>query len=132
MSDEKIKAERNAKLEQSARKEQEESPEKFFLGPTGHIRDRIIIHESMEIPREGQFVSLNGYPFLIKPGAEVDVPRPVRLMLDTRVKTETIQGDDGKNYTRDIPRITYTLVKAGVNLDKDGKVIKPEAATKEW
>ena len=96
--------------------DQEKNPEGFFTSPVGHIRDRILVHPSMEIPKEGLFLSLNGYAFLIKPGTEVDVPRPVRLMLDTRIKTETIQGDDGKDYTRDIPRITYTLIKEGVNI----------------
>ena len=96
--------------------EEEKSPEKFFNSPIGHIRDRIVIHPSMEIPKEGLFLSLNGFGFLIKPGQEIDLPRPVRLMIDTRIKTETIQGDDGKEYTRDIPRFTYTLIKEGVNI----------------
>lgn len=97
--------------------DQEKHPERYFIGPEGHVRDRIILHESQEIPKEGMFISLNGYPFLAKPGVEIDLPRPVRLMLDTRVKTETIQGDDGQDYHRHIPRLTYTLIKEGVNLD---------------
>lgn len=96
--------------------EQEKHPEQYFSTPQGHPRDRVIIHESQELPKEGIFIALNGYSFLAKAGVEIDLPRPVRLMLDTRLKTETIQGDDGKNYTRDIPRLTYTLIKAGVNL----------------
>lgn len=91
-----------------------------FVSPEGHIRDRIIIHESQKIPKEGLFISLNGYAFLAKPGTEIDLPRPVRVMLDSCVETETIQ-EDGKNFTRNIPRVTYTLVKEGVNLEK-----KPE------
>ena len=100
--------------------DQERYPENYFSNPLGHIRDRIILHESQEIPKEGMFISLNGYPFLAKPGVEIDIPRPVRLMLDTRIKTETVHGQDGQDYTRNIPRITYTLVKEGVNI--------PEAA----
>jgi len=72
----------------------------------------------MKIPKEGQFVSLNGYGFLIKPGEPVDIPRPVRQMIDTRVETETIQDENGKTHTRDIPRFTYTLIEEGVNLPK--------------
>ena len=94
-----------------------------FDGPTGHIRDRIIVHQNPDIPKEGIFLSLNTYPFQIRPGEEVDIPRPVRQMLDTLIKTETTQDDDGKPYTRDIPRYTYTLVKEGVNLGEDGKLI---------
>jgi hypothetical protein len=108
--------------------DEEMHPENYFSTPQGHPRDRIIIHESMEIPKEGIFISLNGYSFLAKPGAEIDLPRPVRLMLDTRIKTETVQGDDGKNHNRNIPRITYTLVKQGVNLP-DPAVI--DAVSKE-
>lgn len=87
----------------------------YFISPKGHVRDRIIIHESQKIPKEGQILSLNGYAFLAKPGVEIDIPRPVRTMLDTRIETETIQDENGKTYTRNIPRITYTLVKEGVN-----------------
>jgi len=98
----------------------ERHPEEFFTSPKGHPRDRIVIHESLEIPKEGMFVSLNGYSFLIKPGVEVDLPRPVRLMLDTRIKTETVMQDDGNGrfveHRRNIPRITYTLIKEDVGV----------------
>jgi hypothetical protein len=100
--------------------DQEKNPQNYFTSPQGHIRDRIIIHESQDLPKEGIFMGLNGFSFLAKAGAEIDLPRPVRLMLDTRIKTEIIHGDDGKDYSRNIPRLTYTLVKEGVNL--------PEAA----
>ena len=83
------------------------------------VKDRIRIHESEKIPKEGVFVSLNGHPYLIKPGEEVDIPRPVREMLDTRIQTQTLQGEDGKDYRKDIPRITYTLVKEGINLPEN-------------
>lgn len=88
---------------------------KQFISPTGHIRDRIVIHPSSDIPKEGIFLSLNGYSFLAKPGEEIDLPRPVRIMLDTRIKTETIQDPETKEKrTRDIPRFTYTIVKEDV------------------
>jgi hypothetical protein len=90
--------------------------EQFFTTPAGQIRDRIIIHESADLPKEGIFLSLNGYPFLAKAGVPIDIPRPVRLMLDTRIKTVTVQGEDGKDYHRDMNRITYTLVKEGINI----------------
>jgi hypothetical protein len=109
------------------------SPEltEFFENPIGHIRDRIIINPSPEIPKAGQFISLNGFAFQIVPGKEIDLPRPVRLMLDTRIKTETYQEGD-QTFTQDIPRFTYTLIKAGINLDADGKVLTPaELAERE-
>ena len=108
--------------------DQEKYPEKYFSSPDGHVRDRIILHESQEIPKEGMFVSLNGFPFLIKPGVEVDIPRPVRLMLDTRIKTETIQGDDGQDHHRHMPRLTYTLIKEGINIPNPEVIGKTDMA----
>lgn len=91
-------------------------PGLYFETPIGHPKDRIIINESSDIPKEGQFISLNGYPFLVKPGHMVDVPRPVRLMLDTRIRTEIHQDEaTGETYKRDIQRITYQLIKEDVD-----------------
>ena len=100
-----------------AKTDKEKNPEKYFTSPVNHIKDRVLIHENEKIPRERMFVSLNGYPFLIKPGEEVDIPRPVRLMLDTRIETITKQDENGKDYTKDVPRITYTLIAKGVNIE---------------
>lgn len=97
--------------------EEQKHPENFFHGPAGHIRDRIIINESADIPKEGLFVSLNGYPFLCKPGTEIDIPRPVRLMLDKAIYKVTMHDDAGKAYTKDIKRVNYTMIKEGVNVD---------------
>ena len=105
--------------------DQEKYPQKYFITPEGHIRDRIIIHDSSKLPKEGKFISLNGFAFLAKAGMEIDLPRPVRKMLDTRIETESTQGEDGKIYTRDIPVITYTLVKEGVNLPEPTKAEEP-------
>ena len=114
-----------------SKSEEERHPERFFTNPNGHIRDRIIIHQSSKIPKQGQFVSLNGYSFLIKPGEEIDLPRPVRLMLDTRVETESIQGEDGKTYSRNIPRFTYTLIKEGVNIPSPEVIDAQKASQQE-
>jgi hypothetical protein len=103
--------------------DQDRHPEKYFSSPKGHIRDRIIIHESADMPKNGRTFGLNGYLFLAKPGKEIDIPRPVRLMLDTCIVTESNHEEGDAKDTRDIPRVTYTLVKEGVNLDENGKVI---------
>jgi hypothetical protein len=98
---------------------QELNPELYFTSSKGHPRDRIIIHESQDMPKEGLFLSLNGIAFLAKPDVEIDLPRPVRQMLDTRVRTETRRVDDGNGnmivHTRNIRRFTYTLVKENVD-----------------
>lgn len=97
---------------------------KTFINPAGHVRDRIEINPDPSIPKEGIFLSLNGFPFQVRAGVPIDIPRPVRLMMDTLVKTETSQDDEGKKYVRDVPRFTYRIIKEGVNLDADGNVIK--------
>jgi len=107
---------------------QEKHPEKYFTGLDVHPRDRIVIHDSSRIPKEGQFISLNGYGFLAKPEVEIDLPRPVRLMLDTLIETETTYDQNGKEYTRDLRRITYTLVKEGVNLPENAPLEQATAA----
>lgn len=102
-------------------REQQDFDASKFVSPAGHPRDRIIVHDSQDIPKEGQFVSLNGYAFLIKPGMEVDIPRPIRLMLDTLIRTDTTQNDDGSSTHRDLPRITYTLLAENVMSESDLK-----------
>ena len=115
-----------AKASDRARTEQERYPEMFFSGPKGHPKDRIRINESSDLPKEGIFFGLNGYQYLAKPGMEIDIPRPVRLMLDTRIRTETIRVDDGRGkveiHSRDIPRITYTLIKEDVDRLEPGVI----------
>ena len=102
--------------------DQEKNPDKYFNSPQGHIRDRIIISDSADIPREGIFISLNGFAFLAKPGVEIDLPRPVRLMLDTRIKTEVVQVD-GKDHVRHIKRFAYQIVALDVDsLEKKAEV----------
>ena len=108
--------------------DEELHPERYFISPVGHIRDRIILHNSPEVPKEGVFLSLNGFPFMVPPDVEVDLPRPVRLMLDTRIKTETRRTDDGRGnvniHTRNMKRFTYTIIKLDVD---NPEIPKPEA-----
>jgi len=81
-----------------------------------HIKDRIYVNPAPDIPREGLFVSLNGHGYLVKAGFEIDIPRPIRMMLDTRIRKEVVHGDDGKEYVRDVPAVTYRLIQEGVNV----------------
>lgn len=122
-------SEKDKKKNEEVKQTDKEAPKvgdtNFFLNPMGHVRDRIVINPREDIPSEGVFISLNGYGFLAKPGEEVDIPRPVRLMLDTRIVTETKQDESGKEYKRDLRRMTYTLIAENVN--QGGKVEKPPA-----
>jgi hypothetical protein len=95
----------------------------------GHPRDRIKIHESAEFPKGGLFFALNGYAFMAQPEVEIDLPRPVRLMLDTLIRTETVYDNAGAAHTRNIRRVTYTLIKEDVNKVPDAAVI--DAASKD-
>ncbi len=88
--------------------------EKFFTSNVGHPIDRIIIHSSPNLPKEGLFLGVNGLQDLAPYDVPIDIPRPKREMLDTRIFTETLQGQDGKTYTRDVRRVNYTLVKEDV------------------
>lgn len=99
--------------------EKDRYPQNFFESPKGHIKDRIRIHESIDIPVEGQIMGLNGYMFLAKPGVDIDIPRPVREMLDTRIVTVTTTDRDGKEYTKDIKRVNYTLIEEDVDRLKE-------------
>jgi len=99
---------------------------KYFISPIGHVRDRIIIHESPDFPKEGLSLGLNGFHFLAKPGVEIDIPRPVRKMLDTRLYTTLIQGQDGVIYTRNIPKVSYTVIRENVGEDGDANIPAPE------
>lgn len=94
--------------------DQERHPENYFVSPVGHPRDRIKIHESAEFPKGGLFFALNGYAFMAQPEVEIDLPRPVRLMLDTLIRTETVCDNAGVTHTRNIRRVTYDLVKEDV------------------
>lgn len=86
-----------------------------FNSPKGHIRDRIKVHATPEIPKQGAFISLNGYPFQVTPGKEIDIPRPVRLMMDTLKYTDILKDPTtGEEYTQERQRYPYTLIAEDV------------------
>lgn len=109
--------------------DQEKHPENYFVSPVGHLRDRIKIHESAEFPKGGLFFALNGYAFMAQPEVEIDLPRPVRQMLDTLIRTETVQDKAGVIHTRNIRRVTYDLLKEDISSIPDAVVI--DAASKD-
>ena len=95
----------------------------FFTHPRGHIRDRVILHETKDAPKEGQFVGLNGFGFLIQYNKELDLPRPVLEMLQSRIETAIIKNPDGTEIVRNIPRFNLTIVKRNVGgVEEDGEV----------
>lgn len=91
----------------------------YFRHPRGHIRDRVILHETPNSPKEGQFVGLNGFPFQIQYNKEIDLPRPVIEMLRTRIQTTSHTESDGTETVRNIPRFNMTIVKENVTNTPD-------------
>jgi len=97
---------------------------KKFISPKGHIRDRIRIHQTPEIPKQGIFISLNGYAFQVSPEKEIDIPRPVRLMMDTLKYTDILKDPEtGEEYEQTRLRYPYTLIKEDVG---EPKIPSPE------
>lgn len=102
-----------------------------FVSSVGHIKDRVVFHQNPEIPKEGILLGLNGVHFQVKPGVEVDIPRPVRQMVDTLIFTDLIQDEEGGEYTRDRPRYPYSLIKEDVGRPADNSILpglEPENA----
>ena len=101
------------------RTERERHPERYFDSPAGHPRDRIKIHETPYNTLNGMIcLGLNGFHIQCKAEEEIDIPRPVRLMLDTLIQTETRRVDNGHGgydvHTRNLRRFPYTLIKEDV------------------
>lgn len=90
----------------------------YFTGAKGHPVDKIIINELADTAKEGRFFSLNGYAFNAPEGVEIEIQRPVRKMLDNRIETQSRVAADGKNYHKDIKRITYQLIEEDIYRDK--------------
>lgn len=87
-----------------------------FISSEGHIRDRVVFHQTAEMPKEGVFLGLNGVSFQVLPDKPVDIPRPVRMMVDTLFYTDIIQDEAGGEYKRHRKRFPYTLIQEGVNI----------------
>lgn len=88
----------------------------YFSHPKGHIRDRVILHEGKDSPKEGQFVQLNGFPFQILYNKEIMLPRPIVEMLQKCIFTEINKDEHGVETKRDIPRFNLSILERGVNL----------------
>ena len=70
----------------------------------------ITLHDSKEIPPNGQYVAVNGHAFLIPPGRKVWVPRYICEALSNAIKGEPIQ-DDKLSVTGhlSVPRLPFTV-----------------------
>jgi hypothetical protein len=57
-------------------------------------RVRIILEENDQIPPTGQFLSINGKAYILRPGEEADVPEELLSVLNDAVEDAAIIGPD--------------------------------------
>lgn len=70
----------------------------------------ITLHDSKEIPPNGQFIGVNGRQFVLKPGVRTKVPVCILEVLDNAVHSLPELDDQTRVVEyRDAPRLTYTL-----------------------
>ena len=75
-------------------------------------RVRIKLANNSQIPPTGQFIGVNGYGYLLKPGKEADVPKFVLEVLDNAVEDQPVLGEDGRVQGYETaPRFPYTVVR---------------------
>lgn len=78
--------------------------------PNGENMYEITLHDSKEIPPNGQFVGVNGRQFLLKPGRRMKVPASVLAVLDNAVQSVPEINEKLQVVgMRQAPRLTYTL-----------------------
>ena len=70
----------------------------------------ITLHDSPEIPPNGQFIGVNGKQYILKPGVRVRVPASVLEVLDNAVHAvPELDANMRVMGMRNAPRLTYTL-----------------------
>lgn len=70
----------------------------------------ITLHDSDEIPPNGQFIGLNGKQYLLKPGVRTAVPRGVLDILNNAVHSVPERDETMRIIRwRDAPRLPFTL-----------------------
>lgn len=85
----------------SAKKSKSESEETLY---------EITLHDSDEIPPNGQFIGLNGKQYLLKPGVRTAVPRGVLDILNNAVHSVPERDETMRIIRwRDAPRLPFTL-----------------------
>lgn len=85
----------------AAKKSKAESEETLY---------EITLHDSDEIPPNGQFIGLNGKQYLLKPGVRTAVPRGVLDILNNAVHSVPERDETMRIIRwRDAPRLPFTL-----------------------
>jgi hypothetical protein len=75
-------------------------------------RVRIVLEDNDQIPPGGQFIQVNGAPFMLVPGYEVDVPVSLLDVLDHAITSVPVL-DENKSVVgyRDRLRLPYRVVR---------------------
>ena len=73
----------------------------------------IVLEEVDAIPQGGQFFQLNGVPYLLQAGVEVEVPQGIIEILDHAVESKPIIDQKSRQVVgyRDRHRFPYRIVK---------------------
>lgn len=94
-------ADKKAPTRGAAKKSKVESEETLY---------EITLHDSDEIPPNGQFIGLNGKQYLLKPGVRTAVPRGVLDILNNAVHSVPERDETMRIIRwRDAPRLPFTL-----------------------
>jgi hypothetical protein len=80
--------------------------------PKPQPRIRIVLEDNENIPPGGQFVQVNGMPYMLQPNMEMDVPVSVLDVLDHAVMSVPVK-DDNMNVIgyRDRLRFPYRVIR---------------------
>lgn len=71
---------------------------------------KVILHDSKEIPPNGQFIGVNGNQYFMKPGQVYNVPRSVLEVLNNAIMgVPDINEQMQVVGVRQAPRLPYTL-----------------------
>lgn len=77
--------------------------------PKDEKRYDITLHDNDGIPPSGQFISVNGYGYLLKPGERASVPASVLEVLDNAIQGIPNIENGRVAGIRQSPRLPYTL-----------------------
>ena len=93
----------------------EAAPRKAGKAAAGEKRVRIILEENDEIPPTGQFFSLNGKAYILRPGEEADVPQGIIDILDNAVGSVPVLDSTTRQVIgyRDKLRFPYRIMTGG-------------------
>jgi hypothetical protein len=84
--------------------------------PNIDMSDRvwIVLSDNKSIPRDGQFIGVNGATFMLRAGKKAFVPRALLQVLDAAVETIAIVDPDTLKIAeyRDVMRYPYQIVSA--------------------